>query len=78
MVDQPARDRGVEYLTLFAFSSENWRRPADEVSLLMRLFVTALEREVGKNACQRYPPESRRRSCPVFPTKSCGQLIARR
>ena len=40
--------RGVEYLTLFAFSSENWRRPADEVSLLMRLFVTALEREVAK------------------------------
>ncbi|MFC5475210.1 polyprenyl diphosphate synthase [Paraherbaspirillum soli] len=40
--------RGVEYLTLFAFSSENWRRPADEVSLLMRLFMTALEREVGK------------------------------
>lgn len=40
--------RGVEYLTLFAFSSENWRRPADEVSLLMRLFVTALEREVVK------------------------------
>jgi len=40
--------RGVEYLTLFAFSSENWRRPADEVSLLMRLFVVALEREVGK------------------------------
>jgi len=40
--------RGVEYLTLFAFSSENWRRPEEEVSLLMRLFVTALEREVGK------------------------------
>jgi undecaprenyl diphosphate synthase len=40
--------RGVEYLTLFAFSSENWRRPADEVSLLMRLFMTALEREVSK------------------------------
>ena len=40
--------RGVEYLTLFAFSSENWRRPAEEVSLLMRLFVTALGREVGK------------------------------
>jgi len=39
---------GVEYLTLFAFSSENWRRPADEVSVLMRLFITALEREVGK------------------------------
>jgi undecaprenyl diphosphate synthase len=41
-------ERGVEYLTLFAFSSENWRRPADEVSLLMRLFVNALEREVDK------------------------------
>lgn len=41
-------ERGIEYLTLFAFSSENWRRPADEVSLLMRLFVTALEREVAK------------------------------
>ena len=40
--------RGVEYLTLFAFSSENWRRPNEEVSFLMRLFVTALEREVGK------------------------------
>jgi undecaprenyl diphosphate synthase len=37
---------GVEFLTLFAFSSENWRRPAEEVSVLMRLFVTALEREV--------------------------------
>lgn len=41
-------ERGVEYLTLFAFSSENWRRPADEVSLLMQLFVMALEREVLK------------------------------
>jgi undecaprenyl diphosphate synthase len=41
-------DRGIEYLTLFAFSSENWRRPEEEVSLLMRLFVTALEREVAK------------------------------
>lgn len=37
---------GVEHLTLFAFSSENWRRPEDEVSLLMSLFVKALEREV--------------------------------
>lgn len=40
--------RDVKYLTLFAFSSENWRRPAEEVSLLMRLFVTALEKEVSK------------------------------
>jgi len=41
-------ERGVEYLTLFAFSSENWRRPPDEVNKLMELFVTALEREVEK------------------------------
>jgi undecaprenyl diphosphate synthase len=39
---------GVKYVTLFAFSSENWRRPKDEVSLLMRLFVQALEREVSQ------------------------------
>lgn len=39
---------GVEVLTLFAFSSENWRRPKDEVSALMKLFLFALEREVRK------------------------------
>lgn len=36
---------GVECLTLFAFSSENWKRPEDEVSGLMSLFMSALERE---------------------------------
>jgi len=41
-------ERGVEYLTLFAFSSENWRRPAEEVSFLLQLFAGALEQEVGK------------------------------
>ena len=41
-------ERGVEFLTLFAFSSENWRRPAEEVSFLMELFVVALEQEVDK------------------------------
>ena len=41
-------DRGIEYLTLFAFSSENWRRPAEEVSVLMQLFIRALEQEVPK------------------------------
>jgi undecaprenyl diphosphate synthase len=40
--------QGVEYLTLFAFSSENWRRPAEEVSILMELFLRALEQEVEK------------------------------
>lgn len=39
---------GVEVLTLFAFSSENWQRPADEVSALMELFLSALRREVRK------------------------------
>jgi undecaprenyl diphosphate synthase len=39
--------REVRYLTLFAFSSENWRRPPDEVGMLMKLFLDALEREVA-------------------------------
>ena len=41
-------ERGVEYLTLFAFSSENWRRPQDEVSFLMQLFMKALRKEVAR------------------------------
>jgi undecaprenyl diphosphate synthase len=41
-------ERGIEYLTLFAFSSENWRRPEEEVSVLMQLFVMLLEQEVVK------------------------------
>jgi len=38
--------RGVEALTLFAFSSENWQRPADEVSRLLELFVEAIDGEI--------------------------------
>lgn len=41
-------EREITYLTLFAFSSENWRRPADEVSFLMQLFTGALEQEITK------------------------------
>ena len=41
-------EQGVEFLTLFAFSSENWRRPQEEVSFLMQLFLRSLEQEVGK------------------------------
>ena len=41
-------ERGVKYLTLFAFSSENWRRPTEEISFLMQLFITVLEQEVIK------------------------------
>ncbi len=40
-------NRKVGYLTLFAFSSENWRRPPDEVGMLMSLFLDVLEREVA-------------------------------
>jgi undecaprenyl diphosphate synthase len=40
--------RGVGALTLFAFSSENWRRPADEVGTLMQLFLEALQREIDE------------------------------
>ncbi|MCH8100464.1 MAG: isoprenyl transferase [Proteobacteria bacterium] len=45
---ETAAQRGVEYLTLFAFSSENWARPVDEVGRLMSLFVEALRREVDE------------------------------
>lgn len=47
VVETSARS-GVEVLTLFAFSSENWRRPENEVSALMQLFMIALQREVAK------------------------------
>ena len=40
--------RGVEALTLFAFSSENWGRPAEEVARLMELFVEAMDREISQ------------------------------
>jgi len=41
-------ESGIQVLTLFAFSSENWRRPQKEVGLLMEMFLIALEREVKK------------------------------
>lgn len=47
VVEHSAR-AGVEVLTLYAFSSENWRRPRDEVNALMELFLLALNREVKK------------------------------
>ncbi len=47
-VVQTCAEEGVEVLTLFAFSSENWRRPEDEVGALMHLFLLALQREVKK------------------------------
>lgn len=47
IVENSAR-HGVDYLTLFAFSSENWRRPEEEVGMLMSLFLEALRREVAE------------------------------
>jgi undecaprenyl diphosphate synthase len=47
-IEQAAR-RGVRALTLFAFSSENWRRPVEEVGVLMQLFLESLEREVAEH-----------------------------
>jgi len=49
-VVEACAEAGVEVLTLFAFSSENWQRPADEVGALMGLFLMALRREVKKLA----------------------------
>jgi undecaprenyl diphosphate synthase len=45
---EACKARGIEALTLFAFSSENWRRPAKEVGLLMDLFFSTLQREVDR------------------------------
>ena len=45
-------DRGVEYLTVFAFSSENWKRPADEVSGLMGLVLVAVSKYLSRIAAK--------------------------
>jgi undecaprenyl diphosphate synthase len=46
-VVEECANRNVQFLTLFAFSSENWLRPPDEVGMLMNLFLDALEREIA-------------------------------
>ena len=43
-----AAEVGIEYLTLFAFSSENWNRPKNEINILMRLLVASLHKEFDK------------------------------
>jgi undecaprenyl diphosphate synthase len=45
---EACRERGIEALTLFAFSSENWRRPKAEVSLLMELFMHTIRKEIDE------------------------------
>jgi len=51
VIEQSVR-QGVGALTLFAFSSENWKRPVTEVGLLMQLFLEALDREIDELASQ--------------------------
>jgi undecaprenyl diphosphate synthase len=46
-VVEECSQRGIRYLTLFAFSSENWLRPPDEVGMLMKLFLDSLVREIA-------------------------------
>lgn len=57
-VIETCAELGVKALTVFAFSSENWRRPATEVTLLMELFVSTLNKEVNKldenDVCLRF------------------------
>ena len=45
---EAAAEEGIEYLTLFAFSTDNWNRPKEEVSILMKLLVNSLKREFRK------------------------------
>jgi undecaprenyl diphosphate synthase len=47
---QACADRGIDYLTVFAFSSENWKRPSEEVSGLMQLVLAAVSQYLGKLA----------------------------
>jgi len=47
---QACADRGIDYLTVFAFSSENWKRPSDEVSGLMGLVLVAVSKYLTKLA----------------------------
>jgi undecaprenyl diphosphate synthase len=47
-VVQACADRGIEFLTVFAFSSENWKRPEEEVSGLMSLLLVALSKHIAK------------------------------
>ena len=47
-VIKTASNIGIKYLTLYAFSTENWKRPASEISMLMKLLVEYLKKEVGE------------------------------
>lgn len=83
-----ASELGVEYLTLYAFSTENWNRPQKEVDILMHLIVTAIERETPdliKNGVrlrvigdmERVPDEARQRlqKCIIDTSKGNGLVL---
>lgn len=75
---QACCELGVEHLTLFAFSSENWRRPEEEVSLLMRLFIRVLRKDVEamhrENICLRIIGDT----TAFEPEPAGGHLLRRR
>jgi undecaprenyl diphosphate synthase len=79
-------NRGIECLTLFAFSTENWQRPADEVTTLMGLFVQYLEKEMKDLAAagvrlkvigdvEGFAPELQQRIKAAEVATSANQLI---
>ena len=68
---QACADRGIEYLTVFAFSSENWKRPSEEVSGLMGLVLVAVSKYLTKLAERRRAHPHRRRPQRRSPT-SCA------
>ena len=55
-------DKQVKYLTVFAFSTENWRRPLEEVNFLMELFLNVLDKKIVNMDKKKYPPARHRRT----------------
>ena len=72
-------ERGIAALTLFAFSSENWGRPSQEVDALMKLFLGALEREVGelhrRGVRIRFIGERSRFSAPIIQRMDAAEAL---
>ena len=58
-ITRHAKKLGVKYFTVYAFSTENWRRPADEVEALMDLFEKYLDRGEHKSALYRRPLDAK-------------------
>jgi undecaprenyl diphosphate synthase len=65
-------ERGVEYLTLFAFSSENWRRPQEEVTVLMQLFLRS-----NRKSKSRTTTTSGFKAVGIFPPSTSHRQLIR-